>query len=87
MVIKMNKKIYTEDQEKILVDLGERIKYLRIVYRITQDDLAEKADMSSRNISDIENAKVNCHLTTIQAIANAFDISISELFDFDKEIK
>lgn len=82
MVIIMEKlKFALKEEEKVLDCVGERIRDLRMKRRMTQDELAELADISSRNLSDIENGKVDCHLTTLYAISKAFNISLSEMFD------
>ncbi|MGM9970311.1 MAG: helix-turn-helix domain-containing protein [Anaeroplasma sp.] len=59
---------------------GKRIRSLRKKYNLTQEELAYKINMSARNLSDIENGRVNCHYTTICFLAEAFDISLKELF-------
>ena len=65
----------------VKIDFGNRIRELRIERKWTQDDLADKSNISVRNISDIENGKVDCHLTTLYLLANAFDISMAELLN------
>ncbi len=78
----MEKVKFTLNEEvKVLDCVGERIRNLRIKRRMTQDELAELADISARNLSDIENGKVDCHLTTLYAISKAFNISLAEMFD------
>lgn len=68
------------EQIEIMKDFGKCIKRLRKEHHFTQEQLAVRADISNRNLSDLENGKVNCHLTTLYLLAKAFDITLSELF-------
>jgi len=49
--------------------LGANIKYYRFSIGYTQEQLAEKCDLSPRYISDIENAKGNIRIDTLENIA------------------
>ena len=51
---------------------------------MTQDMLAEKIEISPRNLSDIENGKVNPYYSTIYSIAKAFGITMSELLNLEE---
>jgi len=46
----------------------------------SQEELCFKAGLSKNQIGNIERGEVNLTLTTTVAIANALDMSISELF-------
>lgn len=46
--------------------LGENVKYYRFLIGYTQEQLAEKCDMSPRYISDIENSKGNVPIDTLE---------------------
>lgn len=72
---------YYRDQ-KFLNKIGQRVKELRKVHDITQQELAFRTDFEVRQIKRIENAEVNCSVSHISAIAKAFKISVSEFFDF-----
>lgn len=67
------------------IAFGNRVRYIRRKNKMTQEDLADRISMSSRNISDIENGKVDCHFTTIVLLAEAFEMTIPELFLDDSE--
>ena len=49
--------------------LGANIKYYRFIIGYTQEQLAEKCDMSPRYISDIENSKGNIPVDTLEKLA------------------
>ena len=49
--------------------LGVNVKYYRFLIGYTQEQLAEKCELSPRYISDIENFKVNIPIDTLENIA------------------
>lgn len=59
---------------------GYRIKALRQEGQITQADLAAAVDVDIRTIRRIETGTYNPSLEVIAALADAFDISIPDLF-------
>ena len=54
--------------------LKTNIKYYRIKANLTQEDLAEKADVTSKYISDLERGIFNVSLQKLEQIANALNI-------------
>ncbi|MEW6607033.1 MAG: helix-turn-helix domain-containing protein [bacterium] len=66
----------------LLIKLGERIRTLRKAKNISQETLAEKADLHTTYLGQIERAEVNASINTIYKIALALGISLSELFTF-----
>lgn len=67
---------------------GRNIKYYRFQNRITQEKLAELADLSPRYISNIENGSGNVSLDTIEILADALGINAKDLFATEnQEIK
>ena len=80
----MDKKILYEETLASRIAFGDRIRNLRYLNNLTQDELAEKTDLSCRNLSDLENGKINTSYATIYLLAKAFGITISELFDFEE---
>lgn len=54
--------------------LKTNIKYYRIKANLTQEDLAEKADVTSKYISDLERGIFNVSLEKLEQIANALNI-------------
>jgi transcriptional regulator with XRE-family HTH domain len=61
-----------------LNNLGKRIKSERQKLGITQEELAEKVDISKNFMSLIENGK-NMSVETLLKIANAFGVSVDYL--------
>ena len=54
--------------------LKTNIKYYRIKANLTQEDLAEKANVTSKYISDLERGIFNVSLEKLEQIANALNI-------------
>lgn len=64
--------------------LGERIRYLRKMRGMTQEELAERADVSVTFIGLTERGKNIPSVLTCFRIARALGVSLSELFRFDE---
>jgi transcriptional regulator with XRE-family HTH domain len=63
--------------------VGERIKSLRLQSRggkLTQERLAERADISVSFLSMIERGERSAHVDTLAHIASALDVPLDELF-------
>lgn len=61
--------------------IGEKIKAIRKSKRMTQKQLAEKLGISYQAIQQIEN-KDNINTNTLQKIASALNVPISELLKY-----
>lgn len=59
--------------------LGEKIREIRKEKGLTQEELAELAKVDPKSIVEIENGKRNPTFKTINKIALALKISISDL--------
>ena len=59
---------------------GERIRILRKKRGLSQEDFAELCGLDRTYISGIERGIRNVALRNIEALANALDVSISDLF-------
>lgn len=81
----MEEELFLEDINECKKRFGERIRSLRKVYEWTQEDLAEHTNLTVRGISDIENGLTDVKLSTILKLANAFEITISELVHFEEK--
>ncbi len=64
-----------------LEKFGARIRELRKDAGLSQEKLAELAELHRTYISGVERGERNASLTSIVRIANALDISLSELFE------
>lgn len=66
-------------KKKICKEFGQRLQKLRKDRKMSTRDLAHHADMDPGNINEIETGKKNCTLTTIVTLAEALQVSPSEL--------
>ena len=72
--------MYNSSEIKIL--LGKRIKELRKLKDLTQEQLAEKMEIDQRNLSKIECGNNFITADTLSRILNALNIEPQELFFF-----
>ena len=63
--------------------VGKRIKELRKALNISQEELADRADVHRTYIASLEVGKRNVSIITLEKIILALDISLSEFFDFN----
>jgi len=61
--------------------LGERLKKLRKQKGLTQEKLAELAQIDPKSVIDIESGKRNPTLKTLRKITNALKVNISSMLD------
>lgn len=70
----------------IPVELGKRMRTLRKLRGLTQEELGEKSGISYKFIGEIERGEVNPSLNSLIQIAKALGIHVSEFFPHEKEI-
>ena len=59
--------------------LGERIAQTRKSQKLSQEKLAELADITATNLSHIERGKIKTSIETLVAIANALNVTSNDL--------
>ena len=62
--------------------LGKRIKDLRKVQGISQEDLSYEADIPLSQVGRIERGEINPTISTIATIASALRVDLKEVFNF-----
>lgn len=65
--------------DSVLISFGERVKTLRREANISQEALADKAQMHRTYLSGIERGERNVSLVNIAKLAEALDVPVSEL--------
>jgi transcriptional regulator with XRE-family HTH domain len=65
--------------------IGTRIRKLREVRNMSQQDLADICNFDKSDMSKIESGKANPTLKTFLIISQSLEVNISELFLFDNE--
>ncbi|MDD4664116.1 MAG: helix-turn-helix transcriptional regulator [Caldisericia bacterium] len=63
--------------------MKNRITELRSLYKLTQDDLAKKLNVSRQTIISLEKEKYNPSILLAYQISQIFSLSIEEVFQFD----
>ncbi|MBQ8953086.1 MAG: helix-turn-helix domain-containing protein [Clostridia bacterium] len=69
------------------MDMSSKIKQLRYRRSLTQEQLAEKLNVSPQAVSKWENAAAMPDIALLPALAEELGVSIDELFDLTKEQK
>lgn len=59
----------------------EKVKLIREMNQLTQEDMAEKLDMSVTGYAKIERGQTNVSVEKLKQIALAFNINVAQLLD------
>ena len=74
---------FMENEEQLfLTKFGNRLREIRLAKNLSQEMLANDADIPINQVGRIERAEISTSLNTIYKIAKALEIDIKELFDF-----
>lgn len=65
--------------------LGEKIRQLRKIRELTQEQLGEKAGISYKFIGEVERGTVNPSLDSLIAISQALNVDVKELFPSEND--
>jgi len=65
---------------KILEKFGKRVRELRTQRKLTQEGLADKAELHYTYVGQLERSKKNISLKNIEKIAKGLSVSLSEFF-------
>ncbi|MEW7281028.1 helix-turn-helix transcriptional regulator [Aquimarina sp. 2201CG1-2-11] len=65
------------------IQLGNRIRAIRLQQKLSQSELGYRAELDKSVIQRLEMARTNATIKTLLKIANAFDITLSELCDIE----
>ena len=66
----------------IKISVGKRIKELRNKLGISQEELADIAELDRTYITSVECGKRNISIVNVEKLANALNVSLSEFFNF-----
>jgi transcriptional regulator with XRE-family HTH domain len=72
--------------QQMLRRLGARVKLLRRERRLTQEELAERAGLTSKFVGEVERAESNPSAASLARMAGALSVSMGDLFEADPEI-
>ena len=71
----------------LLNKFGNRVRELRKAQGLSQEELAEKANLHFTYVGAVEKGERNLSLKAIQKIAHGLGVNISELFSFYRQKK
>lgn len=66
---------------------GKRIRQLRLLKEMTQEELAEAADLSISFLGGIERGVKSPTIESIEKLADALDLTLVDLMNFDSGVK
>lgn len=69
--------------QKLITKFGKHLLKLRTQHDLSQEELANDADIPINQIGRIERGEINPSLSTLNAIARALDMKLSKLVDFE----
>ena len=67
------------------MELGEKIRQLRLRAGLTQEQLAGKLGIGAQAVSKWENAAAMPDITLLPVLAETFGVTIDDLFDLTAE--
>lgn len=67
---------------RLLKQFGKHIRELRLAWEMSQEALANEAEMPISQIGRIERGEVNATLSTLHALSKALGISLNDLLKF-----
>jgi transcriptional regulator with XRE-family HTH domain len=63
------------------VDVGERLREIRLLRRATLRTIADRAGVSESFLSQVERGRASASVASLRRIANALGVSVADLFD------
>lgn len=68
--------------EKFVKAFGKNLRKIRIGKNISQEDLANHADIPINQVGRIERGEINTTIVTVKALADALKVDITDLVKF-----
>lgn len=72
--------IESHSDKEFLINLGKRLRTIRLNKKISQTEIAYRCGFDKSNYNTIESGKRNPTVLSLLKIANALDISLEEIF-------
>jgi transcriptional regulator with XRE-family HTH domain len=67
------------------MSVHEKIRLVRQAKGLTQEDVANKLQMSVNGYGDIERGETDVNLSRLEQLANLFEMTLAQLFGFDEK--
>ena len=72
--------------ENINIKFGRRVKELRLIQNITQEELAFRCQLSKNYVSDVERGTRNVTLKVVEKFAQGLKVPVHILFRWHDDI-
>lgn len=76
--------VFDQRKEALLLALGARVRALRKERQLGQEPLADLASLHRTHIYSIEKGRANPSFETLLKVADALEVSLMELMDFEE---
>jgi transcriptional regulator with XRE-family HTH domain len=63
----------------VVVKIGDRLRDLRVRRALTQEELADRANVGSNTVARLERNESEPHMSTLRKLARALDVDPAEL--------
>jgi transcriptional regulator with XRE-family HTH domain len=70
------------EKDKLIVELGQNIKNIRLSKNLTQLELSIDSGVPLSQIGAIESGKINTTVKTLIKISESLDLNVKDLFTF-----
>ena len=67
--------------------VGKRIRSLRKLNDLSQEQLGERANISAKYVGEVERGKANFTIDILEKISTALNANLPDLFDFHHELR
>ncbi|MDY2575195.1 MAG: XRE family transcriptional regulator [Bacilli bacterium] len=67
--------------------IGKKIKDLRTMYNLTQEELANRVELTKGYISQLENDLTEPSISTLEDIVKALGTNLSDFFEEEKQVE
>lgn len=65
----------------IKANVGQRIRELRLKIGISQEALANRAEIDRTYVTDVENGRRNISIENLEKLVNALNVDFKDFFD------
>ena len=69
----------------MILKIGKKIKDLRTMYNLTQEELANRVELTKGYISQLENDLTEPSISTLEDIVKALGTNLSDFFEEEKQ--
>jgi len=71
--------------ENLYILIGKRVREIRTKLNLTQEELADKAELHPSYIGQVERGSKKVSIETLQKITNALNVPLKSIFDFSNK--